>query len=112
MQDVKEEWLEIPTHPNYMVSNYGHIHNIEKRREVTQHPTNHNDGLKVILYCEGVQTVFQVHRLVASLFLEGYKDDYVVKHRDGDWSYNAVWNLEMDPYRMKRGRPTDEISYI
>lgn len=101
---MKELWEEVPNYPNYMVSNLGNIFNIQRKTEITQHPTQHRNGLKVVLYHNNRQRVFQVHRLVASIFLPDYEEDRIVKHRDGNWENNAVWNLEMDPKRVKRLR--------
>ena len=59
---------------------------------------NINIYLEVLLYNNGTQKRFQIHRLVAICFLENKENKPCVNHLDGNPSNNKLTNLEWVTY--------------
>ena len=77
----------------YWVTDEGDILSVKTGGPLSQ--TVPKDGYhRVHLYNGKVRKGFQVHRLVALHFCEGYKEGLVVNHKDGDTHNNNYWNLE------------------
>jgi hypothetical protein len=94
---VEEVYVEIPDYPNYAVSNYGCVVNVNTNIELKAWEVN--GKLMVKLYAKGQPKNFFVHRLVAQAFFVDY-DDYVdVWHLSEDKHDNCISNLHLvDPY--------------
>lgn len=94
---MNEEWKDIPgQEEHYQVSNIGRLWS--KRFNRIKAVTMNNNGYpRADLFVrEGKKVVrksIYVHRLVAELFVEGYKEGLVVDHIDGDKTNNVQTNL-------------------
>lgn len=96
---VGYEWL-------YSVSSHGrvrgeartvtHSHGGPKRLKERIMRQKLNRGYpQVQLSCDGVQSFYSVHRLVAEAFIGSIRPDMTVNHLDGDKTNNRVSNLEI-----------------
>ena len=90
LNDIPEEWKAYPAIPNVEVSNFGNVRYIDTKEPV-QSFTNHD---YVLIFKNN--THYQVHRMVAELFVENPKpDEYIyVNHIDGVKYHNEFYNLE------------------
>ena len=91
---MKEEWVEIEGYPNYAVSNYGRVANLQRDTLLRLRP-NDEGYLRVSLSFEGRVRDFYVHRLVAAAFFTGYDPREQVIHWDGDRENNSVDNIRL-----------------
>lgn len=88
-----EIWKDIEGYEGYyQVSSLGNIRNV-KTNKILIGDTNNIGYRRVTLY-NPIKKRFFVHRLVALAFCEGYQENYVVNHKDGNKLNNAVNNLE------------------
>ena len=88
-----EKWKDIKNYEGYyQISSYGNVKNI-KTGNILKGDTN-NIGYKRVWLYTPVKKRFFIHRLVALHFCEGYKDGYVVNHKDGNKLNNSYQNLE------------------
>lgn len=93
-----EEWRTIKDYPQYLVSNFGRILNINTNR-IKKTPLDNNGYPHVNLWCEGKNKTFQVHRLeYIAFYPEENLDGYVINHIDGDKENNKLINLEKITY--------------
>ena len=93
---MEEIWKRSRLAPEFEVSNYGRIKNIETGRWASQFTLNGylatNRSKK---YTDSPNQVKMfIHRLVAYEFVEGYKEGLVVNHIDGCKTNNFAYNLE------------------
>lgn len=93
---MEEIWKRSRLAPEFEVSNYGRIKNIETGRWASQFTLNGylatNRSKK---YTDSPNQVkIFIHRLVAYEFVEGYKEGLVVNHIDGCKTNNFASNLE------------------
>ena len=105
-----EEWKRINGFESYEVSSHGNIRTINSVKEYTR---KRNNGVIEHVRRKTKPYVFKlskddvyirvnlnhgtrvsVHRLVAIHFVEGYDDDLVVHHKDGNKHNNYFENLE------------------
>ena len=92
-----EIWKDIPNYEGlYQVSNIGRIKSIRFNKEKIMKLKNKNGYLSVSLSDKyGKQKYFQVHRLVALVFVEGYQEGLQVNHineiRDDNRAENLEW---------------------
>lgn len=91
---LDEVWVGLDLLPNYEVSNYGRIININRGTEVKASPDK-NGYYRVALYHGGKRYDIFVHRLVAKAFFLNYRDGIEVKHRNGNKADNSVLNLTL-----------------
>lgn len=90
-----EIWKDIKGFENYYeVSSLGRVRRLYKqgykyRKPVSQHGYNH-----VTLSKNGTWSKFQIHRLVAELFISNPKNKPCVNHKNGIKTDNKVENLE------------------
>lgn len=88
-----EIWKDIENYVGYyQVSSYGRVKNI-KTGNILTGDINNNGYKRVCLYTP-VKKRFFIHRLVAYHFCEGYQDNLVVNHKDGNKQNNKADNLE------------------
>jgi len=91
---LKEIWKDVPEWENfYQVSNLGRARN---KKTGKLKPLDENNYGYFRLQCydgENRKKLF-IHRLVATLFVEGFVEGYAVNHKDGDKSNNTSENLE------------------
>lgn len=99
---MQEIWKNISGYKNYQVSNFGRIkslnYNKTKYTKILK-PDIRRDYLSVTLYKNGVRNRFQVHRLVAIIFLPNINNLPCVNHIDGNKQNNRIDNLEWCTYK-------------
>ena len=92
MDNLKEEWKQIPLLPDYLISNKGIIINIKTKR-IIKHQIKkgyHRVDLKTI---DGRKNLF-VHRLVAMAYIPNPENKPQINHINGNKADNTVNNLE------------------
>lgn len=87
-----ELWKAVPDYPNYEVSTWGRVRNIE--RGTFLKPKLDKGYYRVHLSKKCDVKPKAVHRLVAEAFIEGNHDGLQVNHINGYKTCNDVWNLE------------------
>lgn len=111
--NMEEEYKQIELEPNYEVSNFGNIRNIETKE--TKNTFFDKDGYRLVSL-NG--TIYRVHRLVAIYFV--YNDDkqnkIYVNHKDEIKINNVYTNLEWctskynNNYGTKNKRCAEKLS--
>lgn len=97
---MNEIWKDIAGYEGlYQVSNMGRVKSLQStkmhdRVKILSPVCADGRYLRVSLYKDKKSKYFQVHRLVASAFLENPKDKTQVNHINGDKTNNCVDNLE------------------
>lgn len=100
---LEELWVPVEGFPNYEVSNYGRVVNVNTGKDLT--PVLHKNGhLKIRLYKCGVAHHFYLARLVARAFFLNYSDDRNVILENGIQSDCTVANIKIDMINEKKGR--------
>lgn len=109
---MEEIWKDIQGYEGYyQISNFGNVKNTKTNKILTG-DTNSTGYRRVILY-NPVKKRFFIHRLVALHFCNGYSDDLVVNHIDGNKLNNHYKNLEWvtksenDKHAFKLGLRTE-----
>ena len=84
---------------NYEVSNTGLVRNKNTKKVLAQYKKNsgkyENDYLRVSMYINSKDILKSVHRLVAECFLDDYREDLEVNHKNFIRYDNRVENIEM-----------------
>lgn len=97
-----EIWSNIKGYEGlYQVSSFGNVKSLgndKNRRDKLLKPGNDRGYKFVILSKDGAKRRLQVHRLVASAFLDNPDNLPVVNHKDENPSNNRVDNLEWCTY--------------
>lgn len=97
---MNEFWKEIKGYEgSYQISNKGRVKSLDRvvngrKLKGKILSANGNRYLKVILYKNNIGKNKDVHRLVAIHFVDGYFNNAVVNHKDGDKLNNLFTNLE------------------
>lgn len=93
--EIKEEWRTIENYPDYQISSFGRVKSLKfgKERILKQH-LGSSGYCQVDLYKYGKQKHYQVHRLVASIFLPNPQNYPCVNHIDENKQNNCISNLE------------------
>ncbi|ACI91047.1 gp31.2 [Bacillus phage SPO1] len=87
------EWKDIKGYEgHYQVSNTGEVYSI-KSGKTLKHQIPKDGYHRIGLFKGGKGKTFQVHRLVAIHFCEGYEEGLVVDHKDGNKDNNLSTNL-------------------
>ena len=88
-----EKWKDIIGYEGYyQISNFGNVKNVQTNK-ILIGDTNNVGYKRVILY-KPIKKRFFIHRLVAIYFCDGYKENLVVNHKDGNKQNNHFNNLE------------------
>lgn len=88
-----EIWKDIQGYEGYyQISNLGNVKNV-KTNKILIGDTNNIGYKRVTLYAP-IKKRFFIHRLVALHFCDGYEENLVVNHIDGDKTNNKANNLE------------------
>ena len=88
-----EKWKDIIGYEGYyQISNFGNVRNVQTNK-ILIGDTN-NAGYKRVTLYKPIKKRFFIHRLVAFYFCDGYKENLVVNHKDGNKQNNHCDNLE------------------
>ena len=99
---------KIPNHHDYYATPEGEIYSTKRKKQLIKlkpYPTRKG---YLLIDLDGKAT--SVHRIIASLFVEGQKEGLQVNHKDGDKTNNShenlewVTNLENQRHSWKNGR--------
>ena len=88
------QYKTVPDFPEYCVGSDGSIFSSKRGKEIELKPSTSGGYAKVQLANGGTKANWQVHRLVAELFIPNKKNLEIVNHIDGDKLNNDVSNLE------------------
>ena len=86
-----EEWRSIADYPNYEISSFGNVRNVETGRILK--PEKVNGYYRIQLHKNGVPRVFRIHRLVATAFIPNPENKPFIDHKDHNRTNNMVENL-------------------
>ena len=90
---MEEIWKDIKDYEGYYeISSYGNVRNV-KTKKILIGDQNNAGYRRVTLYTP-IKKRFFIHRLVAQHFCEGYQENLVVNHKDGNKLNNHYDNLE------------------
>ena len=106
-----EEWKEVPGYEGlYEVSNTGNVKSLIKNK-IIKGFINRCGYRLVGLSKNGILKRFQVHRLVAQVFIPNPYNLPMVNHKDEDKSNNRVDNLEWcdAKYNIHYGTRSDKV---
>lgn len=101
MPYYEEYWVTLDLLPNYAISNYGRVVNINTERELKA-SKNDSGHLKVDLYHNGKQKQVYVHRLVAKAFFVDYEEGREVGFINGNKEDCGVLNLTILPRKVRK----------
>ena len=88
-----ENWKEIKSYPNYLISNEGRVYSC--KRSIFLKPRKNRDGYFYVgLYKNGVCKMHKIHRLVSLAFIPNPENKRTVNHIDGIKINNFDSNLE------------------
>lgn len=89
-----KEWKSLELYPNYLISIYGDIYSLKKRKMLKK-KINNNGYQSVCLFDKyGKEKTVLVHRLVALTFIPNPQNKPQINHKDGNKLNNSVSNLE------------------
>ena len=93
---MEEIWKDVEGFEGrYQVSNLGRVRSLLRNGLIRKQKLFGNtDYLHVVLLKDRKYTRLSVHRLVAEHFVEGYKEGYVVNHKDENKLNNNVEKLD------------------
>lgn len=88
-----EYWKDIEGYEGYyQISSHGRVKNVKTNLILTG--DINNAGYKRVWLYTPIKKRFFIHRLVAYHFCKGYKNDFIVNHKDGNKLNNKAKNLE------------------
>jgi hypothetical protein len=91
---MTEQWLDVVGYDGvYQVSDQGQVRNTQTNK-ILQPIKMQNGRLYVTLSSEGFARKCTVHSLAANAFLDDCPPGHETAHKDGDYTRNAVSNLE------------------
>lgn len=88
-----EIWKDIDEHKNYQISNHGRFKN-KKKNNILILKKEKNGYLRIGITINKKKKYFSIHRLVAKYFVNGFDENKVVNHKDGNKENNNYINLE------------------
>lgn len=107
--NMEEEYKQIELEPNYEVSNFGNVRNIETKDIKNTHFDK--NGYKIVSL-NG--TKYKVHRLVAIYFVknDNIKNNTIINHKDENKTNNVFTNLEWctNKYNTNYGTNIDRMA--
>lgn len=99
-EPIEEHFVSVETNPNYEISNYGRVVNINTGKDLK--PINVHGYFMVNLWDEGKRTVWYIHRLVAQAFFLNYREGYAVRHINGEHGDNTILNLTLTDLKVRK----------
>ena len=81
-------WVEIPGHPDYLISNYGEV--LNSRTDKLVKPYINSGYLRFRM--DGGK--YYIHKIMMIAFYPYENPDQYVTHLDGDRLNNCLWNLD------------------
>lgn len=94
---MTEEWRPIPEFDGYEISDLGRVRSLKRRQPKIMSPSKSKRGyMKVALWRNGAPHYHSVHRLVAKVFVPGYRKGLLVCHGPVGNSDNSASNLRWD----------------
>lgn len=99
MDELIEEWKNIPDFPKYEVSNFGQVRSVQRTWSglpQLRSPVHSRDGyLRVALYKDHKRYAFSIHRLVLTAFIgPPTAENNICHHKDRNRTNNRLDNLE------------------
>ena len=100
MGNFNERWKPIKGFENYIITESGEVYsyNLYSHKEpiklAKKGINNPNRYLQICLSKNNVVHYFQIHRLVAEAFVDGYFEGAVIDHKDANIHNNHYSNLE------------------
>lgn len=91
---VEEVWVALEGYPNYSVSNFGSVMNVNTNQYLKYRP-DAKGYLRVSLSNEGVVRDHYVHQLVAKCFFGAFDAGEQINWVNGDITDNFVGNLRL-----------------
>lgn len=107
-----EIWKEIKGFEKYEISNLGRVRRLYKQGYKYRKPVSQNGYNHVTLSKNGAWSKFQIHRLVAELFIPNPKNKPCVNHINGIKTDNRVENLEWCTYSENEKHSFDKLGKI
>lgn len=118
---IKEEWRDIKDYEGlYQVSNLGRVKSLPRLRHnqynnieiIMKQKKTPNGYLQVSLSIDGVQTLKNVHRLVAEAFIPNPHNLPQINHKDENKANNIFTNLEWcsSKYNMNYGNRNEKAA--
>lgn len=116
-----EAWKAVPgAEHRYEASSYGRVRSLDRTIPTAGGRTAQVKGrvLKPVVRPNGLATVtcdgrrFQLHLLIAELFVDRPPGTRYVRHRNGDRSDNAAVNLEWVRSLQPNGATDDQIAMV
>ena len=94
-QEGKEKWEIINHHPNYVISSYGRVRNLNTGRILKWQESRRSGGYAFVnLYKNGQRINANIHTLVSYAFLGPRPPWKVVHHKDEKPMNPRLFNLE------------------
>ena len=93
---MEEIWKDITGYENlYMVSNYGNIKRVKSNRILKPALQKITGYLRLSLCKNNIKKNASLHRIVAQEFIENFKNEDHINHKDYDKTNNYLDNLEI-----------------
>jgi hypothetical protein len=98
-----EIWKNIKGYENkYQISNFGNVKSLDyinnlgklKKGKKLKYRITEKGYNSAMLYNNGVQKCYRVHRLVAEAFIDNKNNKPFINHKDGNKLNNNIYNLE------------------
>ena len=93
------EWKPLIYHREYFgdtheISNNGILRNVKTKKELKMHMNKQGYLVVVISRGRNRKIAVKIHRAVAENFVDGFSENLVVNHKDGNKTNNNAENLE------------------
>ena len=95
----QEQWLPVPDEPynkSFAISNFGRVKNIntDKIKSQMKNESTGYYSIRLDVGKKAKKITYQIHQLVAKLFIGECPDKFVVTHLDGNRTNNKAANLK------------------
>lgn len=96
-----ETWKYIEGYSMYLASDKGGIYSLHGSIGKHLKQSVFSNGYRFVTLCDGKgkQRKVTVHRVIASLFIDGFYDSCVIDHIDGDKLNNSASNLRIGSHK-------------